>query len=182
MPWRGFRGSGFLHQHMIVEQLHRVRAHQISGNLCRRRLTDHGFKFGDARPIAVIVKETPCLTGFQIFGGKFARFRHVARNPFAQGLDMVGKQPPDQHDAIALVGRYIRRADQRVCHGVSFGRDRGGIYAPRFSGQSRSNSLIEVFERVCASTFFTITAQYRLIPFFEGIEPATTTDPAGTSP
>ncbi len=48
--------------------------------------------------------------------------------------------------------------------------------------QSRSNSLMLVLLRVCASTFFTITAQYRLIPFFDGIDPATTTEPAGTSP
>ena len=48
--------------------------------------------------------------------------------------------------------------------------------------QSRSSSLMLVFDLVCASTFFTITAQYKLTPFLDGKDPATTTDPEGTSP
>ena len=42
--------------------------------------------------------------------------------------------------------------------------------------QSRKSSLIPVFERVFSSTRFTITAQYRLMSFFDGIDPATTTE------
>ena len=48
--------------------------------------------------------------------------------------------------------------------------------------QSRKSSLMLVFDLVCASTFFTITAQYKLTPFLDGKDPATTTDPDGTSP
>ncbi len=46
----------------------------------------------------------------------------------------------------------------------------------RLPSQSLSNSLIPVLERVCASTRLTITAQYRLMPFFDGMLPATTTE------
>src|SRR5437016_4274453 len=47
---------------------------------------------------------------------------------------------------------------------------------------ARSSSLMEVLARVCASTRFTMTAQYRLtLPSAEGSEPGTTTDPAGTA-
>src|SRR5690606_5680998 len=47
----------------------------------------------------------------------------------------------------------------------------------------RSSSLIPVFERVCASTRLTITAQYRLyLPSADGRLPDTTTEPDGTRP
>ena len=52
----------------------------------------------------------------------------------------------------------------------------------RRAHQSRSNSLIPVFDRVCASTVLTITAQYRLGPgmpstfTFGGKVPGTTTE------
>ena len=47
----------------------------------------------------------------------------------------------------------------------------------------RSNSLMPILPRVLASTFFTITAQYRLyLPSLEGRLPLTTTEPAGTRP
>jgi hypothetical protein len=40
-----------------------------------------------------------------------------------------------------------------------------------------------VLARVCASTFFTITAAYKLyLPLLAGIEPGTTTEPDGTRP
>ena len=47
----------------------------------------------------------------------------------------------------------------------------------------RSSSLMDVFARVCASTFLTITAQAReWLPSPAGRLPGTTTDPAGTRP
>ncbi|MPN31917.1 hypothetical protein SDC9_179392 [bioreactor metagenome] len=49
--------------------------------------------------------------------------------------------------------------------------------------QARSRSLIAVLARVWASTFLTMTAQYRLyLPSAEGRLPGTTTEPAGTRP
>ena len=39
-----------------------------------------------------------------------------------------------------------------------------------------------VLLRVFSSTRFTITAQYKLTLFFDGIEPETTTEYGGTSP
>jgi len=42
--------------------------------------------------------------------------------------------------------------------------------------QSRKSSLMPVLERVCASTFFTMTAQYRFTPPLAGSDPATTTE------
>ncbi len=42
--------------------------------------------------------------------------------------------------------------------------------------QSRNNSLIAVFDRVRASTRLTMTAQYKFTPFFDGNDPATTTE------
>ncbi len=49
--------------------------------------------------------------------------------------------------------------------------------------QARSRSLMLVLARVCASTFLTITAQYRLyLPPALGRLPLTTTDPAGMRP
>ena len=54
-----------------------------------------------------------------------------------------------------------------------------GCVAP----QARSNSLMLVLARVCASTFLTMTAQYRLyLPSAEGRLPLTTTEPAGMRP
>jgi hypothetical protein len=53
------------------------------------------------------------------------------------------------------------------------------------AGQSevRSSSFSDVFERVFASTFLTMTAQYsEYLPSFDGRLPATTTEPAGTRP
>lgn len=48
---------------------------------------------------------------------------------------------------------------------------------------ARNSSLIDVLARVCASTRFTITAQYKpYLPSAEGSVPGTTTDPAGTRP
>ena len=59
---------------------------------------------------------------------------------------------------------------------------RGDAAAVR-GGQERSSSLMLVLARVCASTFLTITAQYRLyLPSAEGRLPLTTTEPAGTRP
>ena len=47
----------------------------------------------------------------------------------------------------------------------------------------RSSSLIEVFARVCASTFLTMTAQAsECEPSAAGRMPGTTTEPAGTRP
>jgi hypothetical protein len=47
----------------------------------------------------------------------------------------------------------------------------------------RSKSLIEVFDRVCASTRFTMTAQFSdYLPSAVGRLPGTTTEPAGTRP
>ena len=47
----------------------------------------------------------------------------------------------------------------------------------------RSSSLMPTFARVCASTRFTITAQYsEYRPFEAGSEPGTTTAPAGMRP
>ena len=65
----------------------------------------------------------------------------------------------------AVLGRDARAADQRLCEGDRVVR-RGGCGGAhvRSRTQSRSSSLIEVFERVCASTRLTITAQYRLGP------------------
>ena len=64
---------------------------------------------------------------------------------------------------------------------------RGVTYVKRniqYRNQSiRSKSLMLVLARVCASTCLTMTAQYRLhLPSGDGIEPGTTTEPAGTRP
>ena len=52
-----------------------------------------------------------------------------------------------------------------------------------YSSIERNNSLIPTLPKVFASTFFTITAQYKLyLPHLDGRLPETTTEPAGTRP
>ncbi len=83
---------------------------------------------------------------------------------------------------VSIAGKRILRA--------AIGRRHGGTADQRLRqrqrigqiGQSRSNSLMEVFARVCASTVFTITAQYSDGPGdpsgsgLPGKEPGTTTE------
>src|SRR3989344_1211326 len=72
---------------------------------------------------------------------------------------------------------FARVQTRRACkEGVLAGPD-SAHQAPR------SRSLMLVFERVCASTRLTITAQYsEYLPSAEGRLPETTTEPAGMRP
>ena len=89
---------------MIVKQLDRLALHQISGDRGGVTVTDHGFKFRDARPVAIVIEKTPFFVVVQVFGGLGAGGGHIGINARAQGVDVIGKQPFDQNHAIALVG------------------------------------------------------------------------------
>ena len=57
MPGRRFGRPRFLHQDMIVEQLHAGRTHQIRGDFGDRRSKDHVLELFDPLPITVVVEE-----------------------------------------------------------------------------------------------------------------------------
>ena len=89
----------------------------------------------------------------------------------------VGIARPGQH--AQRVGRLRRDGAEQAEResGDAQQAGRGGAHP------LRKRSLMLVFERVCASTRFTMTAQYRLyLPSALGRLPLTTTEPAGTRP
>jgi hypothetical protein len=68
------------------------------------------LEFRDARPVAVIIEEPPAFARLEVFGRKRTGLCHVPFNPGAQGFDVIGKQPLDQNNAIAL-----KRVDLFLC-------------------------------------------------------------------
>ena len=104
MPGRGFRGAGFLDQHMIVEHLNPLRRHQRRGHLGHPAFADHPAEFRDPLPVAVIVEEAPRLAGLQVLGSVGTGLGHVAGDALADQVDPVGPEPFYQHGAIALIG------------------------------------------------------------------------------
>ena len=103
---------------------------------------------------------------------------------FAKPQAMDGKAQPPQHPGQNLLRASIRRgnrrtANKRLSQRKRIGEPRGRVFPVH---QSRNSSLIDVFDRVCASTVFTMTAQYsdgpgdpfgRALP---GKDPGTTTE------
>jgi len=97
----------------------------------------------------------------------------VDRHAVALDLDVDRGARGDEEVRGLLFGHQL----EETVENHAFGLRRARAQAPR------SSSLMPVLARVCASTFFTITAQYRLyLPQAEGRLPGTTTAPEGTRP
>lgn len=116
MPRGGHRGTGLLHQHMIVKQLDGIALHQIGGDFGSGGSADHLLEFGDSLPIATIVEKPTRLACLVVIGRIGARFVHVARDACAQGLDVVFEQIADDHHTVTLVGVDARSTQQRMQH------------------------------------------------------------------
>src|SRR5690606_33164277 len=103
--------------------------------------------------------------------------------PLQAGAVLAGRRDEgaarvEDGDAEGLEARGPRMGERGRHDGLCFRQCQCGHGLPP---QSRRSSLIDVMDRVFASTRFTMTEQYRLMPPFECIESATTTEPAGTS-
>ena len=66
MPRCRHRGARFLDQHVIMKQLRRLALHQFRADLGRIGVENHGCEFGDAFPIAIVVKKAPGFIGLVI--------------------------------------------------------------------------------------------------------------------
>lgn len=112
MPRCWFGRARFFDQNVVVKQLGRLALHQVCSHFCGRAVADHGFKFGDTVPIAIIIKKATLFIRCQVFGGKGARIGHVAIHARAQGVHVIGEKAFDEDDAVALEGIDLILGDE----------------------------------------------------------------------
>jgi len=117
-----------------------------------------------------------------------AEIRTAIAQPRLEIVDVrrvrIGKNQPvtDESEVFQRAFKHAQRAGVFRRHAGTADQVAGKFDGVDDDGQSRNRSLIEVFDRVCSSTCFTMTAQYRLGPslpsgsFLPGIVPGTTTE------
>src|SRR5271166_2845157 len=120
MPWRRLLSSGFLHEHMVVEELRGPRGHRLGGERGRGGIAHDALEFRDALPIAVVVEEAAGLAGAYALGGERARLAHVSIDAGGDRVDPIGEEAPQARGAVAFEGGERLGVDLWFCdHAVA---------------------------------------------------------------
>ena len=116
-------GAGFLHQHVLMEQLHSFGPHQPGGHVGDARPEGEAFELGDPGPVAVVVPESAGVVGGAVVVEEFAGLGLVASHAGGQLIDPVGEQATEVHGTVGGEGIGLVDAGtmEVIGHGGSVG-------------------------------------------------------------
>jgi hypothetical protein len=73
-------------------------------------------EFGNALPVAIVIKEPPCVTRLEVLGCIGTRLMHVAFDACPEFFNPGLEQSPDENDPLGLIVCNVLFGNQRRWH------------------------------------------------------------------
>jgi len=94
----------FFDEHVFMEKLCGLRAHEARCQLRRRRLMDRAREFRDPLPVAIIVEKSAALACLNQIRGERTRIAHVAVDTGGDDVNPVSENSAEASRAIPAEG------------------------------------------------------------------------------